>query len=139
MKKDKQNAIHKNILEVVDRIARDKYSGHFTIFSFTTHYKGCFGTPSGDLYELLSILSPFDSIVELCTEMAVNPDDFECENIMNYWQKKCMEFISEKAKSIEVDNDIEFEYELTRLCPFDKSVDFIYHSCISEYVEKQRK
>ena len=34
----------KQKIKKVKRIADKKYDGHFTIYSFTNHYKGCFGT-----------------------------------------------------------------------------------------------
>jgi hypothetical protein len=32
----------------VERVARERYDGHYTVLKFTTHYKACWGTP--DLY-----------------------------------------------------------------------------------------
>lgn len=37
-----------DLLEVVKKIARKHFGGHFTIFNFTTHYKAMFGTPNLD-------------------------------------------------------------------------------------------
>jgi hypothetical protein len=36
------------LLDLIIRHARQYHDGHFFIFSFTTHYKGDFGTPDLD-------------------------------------------------------------------------------------------
>ena len=66
------------LLGIVDSIAKKHYSGHFTIFSFTTHYKVVFGTPDldgdtrkavweieghADLVEALAHLIEFESLI----------------------------------------------------------------------------
>ena len=56
-------------LESVIRHAREFHDGHFYIFSFTTHYKGGFGTPNLDgpdgCRDEIWNLDGFDSVEQL--------------------------------------------------------------------------
>ena len=60
------------MLDAVFRHAREFHDGHFYIFSFTTHYKGGFGTPDldtgaerGEIWNL----DEFKSVEELLDHM----------------------------------------------------------------------
>ena len=70
------------MLDVVDDIAREKYGGHFCIFSFTTSYKGCFGTIHDIVFrETLNILPEHNSMKDLLTAMATHPENFDAYKI----------------------------------------------------------
>ena len=61
------------MLDAIIRHAREYHDGHFYIFSFTTHYKGGFGTPNldgpeGCRGEIWS-LDGFKSVEELLDHM----------------------------------------------------------------------
>jgi hypothetical protein len=55
------------LMSTVCTIATLKYDGHFTILSFTTNFKGSFGTVLER--EDISELSPFLSLKELLIDM----------------------------------------------------------------------
>lgn len=61
----------------VEKIAIQKYGGHYCIFRFTTHYKGCLGAPIGSLYDILPKLKPFDKIDELLYYLIENEEEFQ--------------------------------------------------------------
>lgn len=55
------------LMSTVCTIATLKYNGHFTILSFTTNYKGSFGTVTER--EDIDQLTPCESLKELLLEM----------------------------------------------------------------------
>ena len=60
-------------LDTIIRHAREFHDGHFYIFSFTTHYKGGFGTPdldTGDGRDDVWNLDGFRSVEELLEYMS---------------------------------------------------------------------
>lgn len=77
------------LIAAVERIANARYDGHYTIFSFTTEYKGCFGTPdrlnhfdkshSESYYELqddIAASPSHGSLLELLYAMAEHPERY---------------------------------------------------------------
>lgn len=68
------------LVSVVEEIAKCRFDGHFSLFSFTTNYKGCFGTPQrldgyGDDDEIEG-LPAHASLEELLYYMVERPDDY---------------------------------------------------------------
>ena len=59
MKKEKFN-ITKNNQSILEFIANNGFDGHFTVLSFTTHYKFAFGTVTER--EDIENLAPYDNI-----------------------------------------------------------------------------
>lgn len=56
------------LVKQVENIALDKYDGHYTVYRFTTHYKGVFGTlmeSSISIREQLKDLPSFKTLDEL--------------------------------------------------------------------------
>lgn len=52
------------LLKEVKRIAVEKFDGHYSIFSFTTNYKGCFGTPEETNYENMKGYKTLESLLK---------------------------------------------------------------------------
>jgi hypothetical protein len=64
------------LLQVVETNAA-KYSGHYSIFKFSTNFKGFYGTPEGDtLRKVLELSKGFGSLNDLLYAMADNPKEF---------------------------------------------------------------
>ncbi|WP_018461127.1 hypothetical protein [Thermus oshimai] len=64
-------------LRLVRRRAEAIADGHFTLFSFTTGYKGCYGTlaPIDDLaYRVIQALPGFPTLEELLDWMLTAPE-----------------------------------------------------------------
>lgn len=62
MNKEKRNLEidFNDCLNRIIKIANEKYDGHFTLMSFTTHFKACFGTINGR--EHIKSLKPHKTI-----------------------------------------------------------------------------
>lgn len=57
-----------NLVKQVEEIAASKYDGHYTVYRFTTHYKGVFGTlmeTKVSIREQLKNLPSFATLDEL--------------------------------------------------------------------------
>lgn len=64
-------------LRAIEKYAREHHDGHFSIFSFTTNIRGCYGTPV-DLYdESFGSCPVHSSILNLLNDMARNPQWYE--------------------------------------------------------------
>lgn len=63
----------KNLIKKVEKIANEKYSGHYTILKFTTHYKVSFGT----VIEMdeIDVLTPYNSLKEALLNLILNELD----------------------------------------------------------------
>lgn len=61
----------KKLLKKVEKIAKAKYGGHYTIYKFTNHYKGCFGTLYDPIRDEISNLKEFKSLKELLTYLII--------------------------------------------------------------------
>lgn len=59
-----------DLMSTICTIATLKYDGHFTILSFTNHYKGGFGTITER--EDIEKLKGYDSLRELLIDMIIN-------------------------------------------------------------------
>jgi hypothetical protein len=59
-----------DLMSTICTIANLKYNGHFTILSFTNHYKGGFGTITER--EDIEKLKGYDSLRELLVNMIIN-------------------------------------------------------------------
>ena len=59
-----------DLMSIICTIATFKYDGHFTILSFTNHYKGGFGTITER--EDIEKLKGYDSLRELLVNMIIN-------------------------------------------------------------------
>jgi hypothetical protein len=59
-----------DLMSTICTIATLKYDGHFTILSFTNHYKGGFGTITER--EDIEKLKGYDSLRELLVDMIIN-------------------------------------------------------------------
>lgn len=59
-----------DLMSTICTIATLKYNGHFTILSFTNHYKGGFGTITER--EDIEKLKGYDSLRELLVNMIIN-------------------------------------------------------------------
>ncbi|CAB4162104.1 hypothetical protein UFOVP775_13 [uncultured Caudovirales phage] len=59
-----------DLMSTICTIATLKYYGHFTILSFTNHYKGGFGTITER--EDIEKLKGYDSLRELLIDMIIN-------------------------------------------------------------------
>lgn len=46
-------------------IAEKYFGGHYTIYKFTTGYKGCYGTLNDDVRDELNALPNFDTLLEV--------------------------------------------------------------------------
>lgn len=60
--------LNSNLVKHVEQIAADKYDGHYTVYRFTTHYKGVFGTlmeTKVSIREQLKDLPSFKTLDEL--------------------------------------------------------------------------
>ena len=63
------------LIEKVEKIAKERFDGHYSIFSFTTNYKGCFGTIEyGEDYMLMEDHDTLESLLEA---MIANPDEYD--------------------------------------------------------------
>ncbi len=56
------------LLAACEVIAAQKHDGHLTLLRFTTHWKGCFGTPQVDREEI-GALPEYRSLPELLTAL----------------------------------------------------------------------
>ena len=69
------------LIKEVEKIAKEKYDGHYTIFSFTTSYKGFFQTPPldyfGEDYERLRETKGYSTLDDLLQSMISNPKNHE--------------------------------------------------------------
>ena len=63
------------LLAAVERIANKYFDGHYTLLSFTTNCRGCYGTPPEDIREL-EALPAHSSMEELLYYMAGFPFDY---------------------------------------------------------------
>lgn len=71
------NALTNPLLIEVEKIASEQFGGHYTIFKFSTNYKGFFGTPDGDtLRTVLENSSAWKSLNDLLYAMISNPKYF---------------------------------------------------------------
>jgi hypothetical protein len=60
--------LNSNLVKQVEEIAAEKYDGHYTVYRFTTHYKGVFGTlmeSNISIREQLKDLPSFKTLDEL--------------------------------------------------------------------------
>ncbi len=66
------------LVQAVEEIAKDRFDGHYSLFSFTTNYKGCFGTPHdwNVMREALDRLPVHDTLEELLFFMAEAPEKY---------------------------------------------------------------
>ena len=63
-------------LYAVQKIAKVLTNGHFTIFSFTTNFRGMYGTPSSLRSNDLTAMSEHTTLESLLTDMAENPKKY---------------------------------------------------------------
>jgi hypothetical protein len=74
------------LINQVIEIAKNDYSGHFSIYHFTTNVKGCFGTleeygeGQNTIRDKLSEMPAFNSLEDLLTAMIRNPKEMEAYN-----------------------------------------------------------
>lgn len=72
--------MNQKLFNQLESIANKKYGGHYTIYKFTTHYKGVFGTLSEDGFEdirdKIKKLNPFDKLDVLLEAMILNDNYF---------------------------------------------------------------
>ncbi len=75
-----------NLLKHVQQIAKQKHGNHFTLFSFTTHFKGMYGTPDfqnmGEFSSFIASLPAYKTMEELLYMMAETPHSFEFKNLI---------------------------------------------------------
>lgn len=79
------------LIAAVETIAKEKFDGHYSLFSFTTNHKGCYGTPvnidgiNADIHgeykdvllrDDLENLPAHKSLEELLYYMAERPDNY---------------------------------------------------------------
>jgi len=71
------------LVKQVENIALDKYDGHYTVYRFTTHYKGVFGTlmeSSISIREQLKDLPSFKTLDELLYWMVEKEPELNAYN-----------------------------------------------------------
>lgn len=59
------------LLKIVDRKAKTLHDGHWTLLSFTTHYKAKFGTPNLDQ---IAELKGYSTLEEALLALIINKD-----------------------------------------------------------------